>query len=347
MRIVFDIVHPADVHFFKNVIRFLLNRGDKVLITARQKDVALTLLDQLGLPYATLSRQPSRRIGLFFELIQRDWRLWRLCRQFQPDVLTGIAGMCAAQVGWWIKRPSVVWEDTEVQTHIHRITYPFATEVHSPSCYRLRLGEKQIFYPGYKELAYLHPNWFTPDRSVLCRAGINPDEKIIVVRFVSWQAMHDTHLRGFSIAGKRALIQKLAAYGRVFISSEAPLPTEFEPYRATLPAAEIHHLLAFATLFVGESATMASESVVLGTPAIYIDPVGRGYTDEQEHIYRLCFNFTADQEAAAIEKAQTLMQHHDLGMEAQEQRQRLLADKIDMTRYQLDVFDRVAKSHQR
>jgi predicted glycosyltransferase len=30
MRIVFDIVHPADVHFFKNVIRLLLDRGDEV-----------------------------------------------------------------------------------------------------------------------------------------------------------------------------------------------------------------------------------------------------------------------------------------------------------------------------
>jgi predicted glycosyltransferase len=253
--------------------------------------------------------------------------------------------MCAAHVAWWMKRPSVVWEDTEVQTHIHRITYPFATEVHSPSCYRLRLGEKQIFYPGYKELAYLHPNWFTPDRNVLCRAGINPDEKIIVVRFVSWQAMHDTNLRGFSMAGKRTLIQKLAACGRVFISSEAPLPAEFASYRAPLPAADIHHLLAFAALFIGESATMASESVVLGTPAIYIDSVGRGYTDEQEHNYQLCFNFTADKEAAAIEKAQKLLQNQDLRAEAHGQLQRLLADKIDVTRYQLEVFDRVTKSH--
>ena len=43
----------------------------------------------------------------------------------------------------------------------------------------------------------------------------------------------------------------------------------------------MHDVQASAALFVGESATMASESVVLGTPAIYIDEVGRGYTDEE------------------------------------------------------------------
>ena len=43
----------------------------------------------------------------------------------------------------------------------------------------------------------------------------------------------------------------------------------------------MHHVQAAAALFVGESATMASESVCLGTPAIYIDQVGRGYTDEE------------------------------------------------------------------
>lgn len=43
----------------------------------------------------------------------------------------------------------------------------------------------------------------------------------------------------------------------------------------------MHDVQAAAALFVGESATMASESVVLGTPSIYIDEVGRGYTDEE------------------------------------------------------------------
>jgi hypothetical protein len=68
---------------------------------------------------------------------------------------------------------------------------------------------------------------------------------------------------------------------RVFISSESELPADLEPYRIQIPIEQMHHVQAAAALFVGESATMASESVCLGTPAIYIDQVGRGYTDEE------------------------------------------------------------------
>ena len=63
--------------------------------------------------------------------------------------------------------------------------------------------------------------------------------------------------------------------------TESELPADLEPYRIHIPIEQMHHVQAAAALFVGESATMASESVCLGTPAIYIDQVGRGYTDEE------------------------------------------------------------------
>lgn len=59
------------------------------------------------------------------------------------------------------------------------------------------------------------------------------------------------------------------------------LPADLEPYRIHIPIERMHDVQAAAALFVGESATMASESVCLATPAIYIDQVGRGYTDEE------------------------------------------------------------------
>ncbi len=64
----------------------------------------------------------------------------------------------------------------------------------------------------------------------------------------------------------------------------------------------MHDVLCSASLFIGESATMASESVVLGTPAIYIDEVGRGYTDEEDR-EGLLYMFRPDQQDDAIAKA--------------------------------------------
>lgn len=344
MRLAIDLLHPAHVHFFKNLIAILLDRGDEVLLTARRKDITIELLDQLSLPYETISTLGVGKAGLFLELITRDLRLWRRVRRFKPDVLTGISGVCAAHAACLIRKPSVVWDDTEHQRHTHRLTYPFATQYQSPSCYRHRLGPKQVLYDGYHELAYLHPNRFTPDPNVLRQAGIDPDQRISVVRFVGWGAMHDQDLHGFTEPAKKQLINVLAAKSRVYITSEAPLPAAFEPYRIALPAAKVHHLLAYADLFVGESATMASETVVLGAPAIYLDPVGRGYTDEQQYRYHMCWNFTHQQQDQVIAKAAELIAHDNLRQKVKDQWRQLLADKIDVTAYQLEVLERAAKA---
>jgi hypothetical protein len=127
----------------------------------------------------------------------------------------------------------------------------------------------------------LHANRYTP-AEVWKLLNVAPDTRYALVRFVRWDAWHDTKLvGGFSLDQKRELIQRLSKHMRVFISSEAELPADLEPYRIQIPIDRMHDVQAAAALFVGESATMASESVVLGTPAIYIDEVGRGYTDEE------------------------------------------------------------------
>lgn len=53
------------------------------------------------------------------------------------------------------------------------------------------LGPRQERLDTYKELFYLHPSVFTPDKQVLRDCGFNPDEKYILVRFVAWNASHD------------------------------------------------------------------------------------------------------------------------------------------------------------
>ena len=43
-------------------------------------------------------------------------------------------------------------------------------------------------------------------------------------------------------------------------------------YTIDILSADIHHVLYYANLFIGESATMATESAVLGIPARYPSP---------------------------------------------------------------------------
>ena len=136
MKILFDIVHPADVHFFKHSIASLLQRGDEVIITSREKDITVELLDVLGMKHNPISRLGKGPLGLFIELVTRDLKLWEMTRRTTPDIYVSNNSPCVAHVAWLMRRPSIVFDDTETNRYHHRLYYPFVTQVHSPNCYR-------------------------------------------------------------------------------------------------------------------------------------------------------------------------------------------------------------------
>ena len=79
-------------------------------------------------------------------------------------------------------------------------------------------------------------------------------------------------------------------YGKVIISSEGELPVELEKYRVKISPERMHDLLSFASLYIGEGATTASECAMLGTPAIYVNVLDAGTLQEQENL-GLLFSF--------------------------------------------------------
>jgi predicted glycosyltransferase len=95
----------------------------------------------------------------------------------------------------------------------------------------------------------------------------------------------------------------------------------------------MHDAIAFCSLLYGESATMASESAMLGVPSIYLDNTGRYYTTEQEEKYGLVFNYSEseDDQVKSIAKAVELLETNDLLQEWTKRRDRMLNDKIDVT----------------
>jgi hypothetical protein len=339
VRIAIDILHPAHVHFFRNFRQEMLARGHEILVTAREKDCTLPLLKGYGIPHTVISRQARKGPGLAWELASRTMRFWRLARAFGAEALTGIMGPTIAPAAKLLKARSVVFYDTEMAAITNRFVYPLADAVCTPECYRGSAGPRQIRYRGYHELAYLHPNRFTPDPGALRKHGIDPETPFFVVRFVSWQASHDIGEKGLTLEGKRRIVEILAKEGRVLITSESPLPAEFEAYRLPIPVQDAHHVLAFARLLVGESATMASEAAVLGTHAAFISRTGRGYTDEQESRYGLVRNFSDADEEDAIACVAGLCARPDLRREAKQAHARLLKEHIDVTDWMVRFFE--------
>ena len=344
MRILVEILHPAHVHFFRHAVSSWRERGDQVLVLSRDKEIANHLLDAYDIPYVSISKQGRGGLGMIREMLVRDWRMFRHARRFRPDVLVGIMGVTIAQVGWLIRRPAIVFYDTEHATLTNRFVYPLAHSVCTPECYTGPVNGNHVTYPGYHELAYLHPDRFTPNPAIVRAAGIDPDQPYFLLRFVSWQASHDLKQQHFDLDAKRELIRALSEHGRVLISSESPLPDDLASHRFQAAPELIHHFIAFAKLVAGDSGTMSSEAAMLGVPAVYISNLGLGYLRELQERYGLVFNYVVTQADRAVRTAIEIAKLAQSPRQRTERREALLAERIDTTAWLMKHVERVSAS---
>ena len=281
MNILFVSGHPAQVHNFRNVRAELIKDGHQVFWLTTPKDIATNLLDVYQIPYMSLHKPGKGLLSKAWTLFRNV--LWEIGYLKRNKIDIAITRTCpyttfAAKI-CGVKH--IILDDTEHAAKKTLFLTNMIDTVIVPECFWFQLREDEIRFAGNIELFYLHKKRFTPS-SVWNLLGLNPDTPFAIVRFVKWDAWHDTQLvGGFTLDQKRELIARLQKHMRVFISSESELPSDLESYRIRIPIERMHDVQAAASLFVGESATMASESVCLGTPAIYIDEVGRGYTDAE------------------------------------------------------------------
>jgi predicted glycosyltransferase len=322
-----------------------MEHGHDVFAIARDKEIAHYLLKAYGIDFHKGSIQKTG-CGAPLELIEWFWKVYRLIGKLQIDLVASIGSPGGAWAAKLRGIPHLVFNDTENATKQRAIYKPAVTKIFTPNCFNVELGGKQVRYKGYHELAYLHPKYFTPDQSILEMLGVKKSEKFVIIRFVGWEASHDISHSGLSLQIKRKAVQEFSKYAKVFITSEKKMPDDLEQYRITIPPERIHDAQYYATLLYGESATMASECAILGTPAIYLDNDGRGYTDEQEEKYGAVFNFTEsieDQEKS-IEKGIELLQMDNINEIWGEKRKKLLEDTIDVTAFIVSQIEKYSES---
>lgn len=338
MKILIGVAHPKHVHIFKNFTKIMIEKGHDVRIVAVDKEVTEHLLRQYNLPYILIGKNQPTLPRKCISMIKRELLTLKIAKKFNPDIFVGRALPELAHVSAIMKKPFIVFEDTEIARTVHKITVPFSDYIVTPLCYQGDFGRKHIRFNGYFELAYLHPNYFKPDPSVLDYLESGRD-KIIIVRFVSWKASHDVNDYGFT--NKENIIKCLEQYGQVLITSEAELSEDLEKYKITIPPEKLHHLLYFADLYIGESATIAAECAVLGTPSIFVSTSRRGYTDELESKYGLIYNFSNPKtmRKSALEKAVELLLSRSAKREWEKKRAKMLSEKIDVTKFITELIE--------
>ncbi|MCU4752498.1 DUF354 domain-containing protein [Halobacteria archaeon AArc-curdl1] len=330
LRVVITIQHPGHVHFFRHPISVLRSRGHDVHVFARENDVAIELLEAYGIDHEVLAGESNGLFSLAAVQATYEMRLLRRARRIDPHVITAIGGVAAAHIASVLNTESLVFYDTEHASLITSLGYPFADVICTPACYRDELGSKQVRYQGYHELAYLHPNRFEPDRTVLEAVDLDPDDPFAVVRLSSWGASHDVGHEGFEKPAR--IVDRLEEAGvQVLLAAEGQPPADLKSYQFSTAPERMHDLLALADVVLSEGATTAAEAAVLGTPSVYVNPLSLGYTAELEE-YGLCFEYTGRlRHARGVERAVSVLDESPATWERR--REQLLEDRIDVTEF--------------
>lgn len=347
MKILFYLGHPAHFYLFKEAINYFKEKGE-VLILIKEKDVLETVLINSKLEFKNILKKErgNTKLSMFSALLKKDWRMAKEAFYFKPDIMVGSAPEIA-HIGFLLRIPSLLFgeDDLHVVPQAGYIAYPFATNLVSPYCCdKGKWNKKTINYNSYHELAYLNPKYFTPEKEI-AEKYVNTDVPYFLVRFAKLAAYHDKDRKGINDDLAIQIIKELENKGDVYIISERKLSEKLQKYRLSIDPLDIHHLLAFSSLYIGDSQTMCAEASVLGIPSIrYNDFVGEiGYLEELEHKYGLTKGIKTNKPQELLDTVE-IYSNPLFKKEIKLKRDKMIGEKIDFAAFMIWLIENYPES---
>jgi predicted glycosyltransferase len=272
VRIWVDLSNSPHVALFGPILERLAERGDDVLLSAR--DHAQTLgLAQSRWPHVVVvgGPSPAGRPVKAATIARRTGALARLAAGKRIDVALSHGSYAQIAAARSLGIPALTMMDYEFQPANH-LSFRLARRVVVPEAFpeaalrRFGATHKTLRYAGYKEELYLAG--FEPDASVIGELGLDPANVIVVLRPPPDGSLYhrEQNLRFEEVArrvvsepGVQAVLLTRTA-DRAFWAERMP--------QVLVPDAPIDgpSLVALADLMIGAGGTMNRESALLGTP---------------------------------------------------------------------------------
>lgn len=349
-RISFYLAHPAHFHLFKNVIH-KLRENNQVSIVYNDKDVLAELIkssDFFDISHKVkTNKKVNFKFGLLIQFIMKNWGAFLLFRRLKPKIVVGTP-ILIALISRILPYDSIIVneDDFDVVKKTADFGYPYADHILCPTVCRTTIFEKKcIKYSSYHELAYLHPNNFKPSKEIACQY-VDTSKPYFIIRFAKLIAHHDEGIKGLNLSITLKIIEQLKPYGNIFITSERSLEKEFEQYRISINPKDMHHVMAFAKIYIGDSQTMAAEAGVLGVPFVrFNDFVGRiSYLDELENNYQLGCGIKTDETDKLYQKVRELLEMTNRKEIFHGRRKKMLSEKVDYAAFLTWFIEEYPKS---
>lgn len=342
---------PAQIHFFKNIMKMLEDDGNNVNLLVRKEGDNINVLDELGIDYFIYSRPNTKlgnpALGKVLSIPGDVLNAYNYLKNKETDIITGF-GLYDALTSKMLNIPSILFFDSEPITYsynfnlLFKLYQRFYDAILTPSSFQQDLGYKHIRINSYKELAYLHPNYYTPNIDTLRLCGLNEGEKFALIRFNALDAVHDLYIKGFRDEDKVRLVKSLEKHIKILISAESKIPPELNKYAIKIPKSKIHDILYYANLFITDTGTMATEAALLGTPSIRCANNEMGVFLDLENQFDLIINLKDPGELT--ERAIELLQMNSLKENWRIKSKKVFDSKIDITKFMVRFFETYPQS---
>jgi len=268
MNILFDINHPVDVNFFKNAIKILSESGHNIVVTYRDRgrlgEIANFELGEFA-PIRIGKHQKTSATKIAGQL-KRDLEFLSFQRRKQIDISVCF-GPTNAIASWLNGIPYLAFEDDfEYKIPFYHANI-FSTRHIMPAY--IRVNKKNIHhYNGLKELAYLHPNYFSPIVDELKRYELLP-KKYVFIREIANVSLN--YKKQNLLIDELVNFIKNLGFKIVFSLEKKDLKSLYERDCVILeePVEDIYSLMKYALFAVSSGDTVARETSLLGTPTIY------------------------------------------------------------------------------
>ena len=345
MKYLITIEHPAWAHQFKPIVEKLFQEGHSIKVLVINQEVTQDLLKLFNIKYRLIGKSTGK------SLIHKAWifivttiKVFIHSIFYKPDMFIGRASPMVAISAWILRKPHVIYEDTERSVFSLWFCKRISKIIITPKYFKTNLGKNHIKTDSFKELFYLHKNIFNPDLNTLKKMNLPYDKKFILIRFIAWNASHDLGENGLSIEKKTEIINQLSKNYKVLISSEEKLPDKFQKFEIDIPADKIHDVIYFAELFISESGTMSSEACLLGTPVVYIATIAKklGNFIELREKYNLLYFY--DDENIAWEKIIEILETPNFKDNNRKKLKKIFDDKIDILNLYYNIITNYPKS---
>jgi hypothetical protein len=268
MKFLIELSHPKHYYQFRQIIVSFSRSGHHVKILARNKDVLLSLLKEENIDFDIYGKHKGDLVHKIWNTPNILLKYLKIVWKYKPDIIISKASLYAVLIKPFTKAKIIITPDSEVVWLTKKIVAPFSDIVITPDTFKLNFGKKHKRITGFFEECYLSPRMFLPDSKLVEKLGISVSLPYFILRFISWDASHDIGHFGFNDVQKIELVNFLSKYGNVYISAEREnIPIELKKFIIKIPVNQIHNVIHYASFYIGDSQTMATEAALLGTPS--------------------------------------------------------------------------------